>query len=215
MEEKPIARASANTYIEELGQSDELFRQLAENIRDVFFLLLPDQRRMAYINPAYEEVFGRSRQELYSHADAWIDFVHPEDRDLVRTVFAQSMQRVKTTMEYRIIPPDGSIRWIYARSFPVESSQGKSYRVVGIAEDIADRKAAAEAANRARSEFLANISYKIRPPMSGIIGMTELLLDTELTPEQAKYLHMIKTSADSLLTIINDVEIEAKRTQPG
>jgi two-component system sensor histidine kinase/response regulator len=215
MEKKSGRRVTTKTDINALQQSEEMFRQLAENIREVFFVLLPDQRQMAYISPAYEEVFGRPCEELYSRADAWIDSVHPGDRDYVRSVFARSMQCVPTTMEYRIIPPDGSLRWIHARSIPVKDSQGKLCRIVGIAEDITDRKrvlelieaarVAADAANRAKSEFLANISHEILTSMNGIIGMTGLLLDTELTSEQAEYLQMVRTSADSLLTIINNV----------
>jgi len=213
--QKESSGCNSHRHMDALRQSEEMFRQLAENIREILFVVLPDQRRMAYINPAYDEVFGRTREELYSRPDAWIDCVHPEDREHVRGVFDRSMQRVTTTMEYRIVRPDGSIRWLQARSFPAEDSQGKLCRIVGIAEDISDRKrvqgeieaarTAAEAANRAKSEFVSNMSHEFLTPMNGIIGMTYLLLETRLTPEQAEYLQMVKTSADAPQTMINEV----------
>lgn len=198
-----------------LRESAQIFRQLADNIREIIFVVTPDPPRMAFIGSAYEEVTGRSRRELYERFDAWVDLVHPEDRDYAQAVLEQSTRGVATTIEYRLHRPDGSVRWIHARSFPVEDSQGKLCRIVGIAEDITDRKkmldevelarAAAEAANRAKSEFLANISYELLTPMNGVIGMTDLLLGTDLTEEQAEYVQMAKTSADSLLSIIRGI----------
>lgn len=198
-----------------LQESAEMFRQLAERIREILFIVTPDPPRMAYISPMYEEVFGKPRQELYDRADVWIDSVLPDDRSRVQAVFEQAMRGVTTNMEYRLNRPDGSVRWIYSRSFPVEDSQGKLCRIVGIAEDITDRKrvleqteaarAAAEAAKRAKSRSLGNISHKVRTEIHTILGTTALLLDTELTSEQAEYLQMMKTSADSLLAMIDDM----------
>ncbi len=200
---------------EALQKSEEQFRQLTENIREVFFVSSPNPPRTTYVSPAYTEIWGRSSLELYECPEAWIETVHPEDRERVSADFAAAMRGEPIDIEYRIVRPDASIRWIRNRSFPVRDSYGEFYRVVGVAEDISEwkraqaelqgAKEAAEAANRAKSEFLANMSHEIRTPMNGILGMTELALDTQLTTEQREYLGMVRSSAESLLTLINDI----------
>jgi diguanylate cyclase (GGDEF)-like protein/PAS domain S-box-containing protein len=123
-----------------LRQSEEQFRQLAENIREVFFILTPHPVQMTYISPAYDEIWGRPRQELYDRPEAWMECIHPEDREYVSGFYAKSSQGVQTEMEYRVVRPDGSIRWVNARAFPVRDAEGKFIRLVGIAEDITIRR---------------------------------------------------------------------------
>jgi PAS domain S-box-containing protein len=198
-----------------LRTSEEQFRQLADSIREVFFVVTPEPLRVAYLSPAYEEIWGRPRQEAYDRAAAWIESVHPDERAGVVSYFGRLMQGIQSEMSYRIVRPDGSLRWIHSRGFPVHDPQGKLVRVVGIAEDVTERTRAeadlkkakenAEAANRAKSEFLANMSHEIRTPMNGIIGMTDLVLETELNSEQVEYLNMVKGSAEALLTLLNDI----------
>jgi two-component system sensor histidine kinase/response regulator len=146
------------------------------------------------------------------------EFLLPEDAHLVADAAAPSSaagREGSRAIEHRIRRRDGEIRHIAVRVSATKDSQGRSVRVLGVNQDITERKRAqeelqrakeaAEVANRAKSEFLANMSHEIRTPMNGVIGMTELALDTDLTPEQREYLGMVKDSADSLLTLINDI----------
>jgi PAS domain S-box-containing protein/diguanylate cyclase (GGDEF)-like protein len=127
-----------------LAQSELRFRQMAENIRDVFFLRDADGKRMLYISPAYEEIWGRSCESLYANPESWSETIHPDDRASAYEKNSKGMLAGKFDFEYRIVRSDGSIRWIETRGFPVRDDAGKIVRIAGVAEDITERKQAEE-----------------------------------------------------------------------
>jgi PAS domain S-box-containing protein len=124
---------------ERLYKSVQQFRQLAENITDVFWMRDLEATRMAYVSPAYEKIWGRSCQRLYQSTEAWLEAIHPEDRARVESTMWKQPPAGENLQEYRIITPDGTLRWIRDRAFPIRDSSGKVIRVVGIAEDITER----------------------------------------------------------------------------
>jgi len=123
-----------------LRESEERFRQIAETIQEVFWITDTTKHRMLYISPAYERIWGRSCASLQSTPHNWLEAIHPEDRDRVQQA-ATTRQAVGTyDEEYRVLRPDGSLRWIRDRAFPVTNHCGEIYRVVGVAQDITERK---------------------------------------------------------------------------
>ena len=122
-------------------ECDERFRDLAENIQEVFWIDTPDLSKTLYVSPAYEKIWGRSCQSLYENSRSFIDAIHPHDRDRVITRI-ESHGWEGFCEEYRIIRPNGDIRWIRDRAWPVRDESGKTIRVAGIAQDISSHKAA-------------------------------------------------------------------------
>ncbi|MGC8491152.1 MAG: PAS domain S-box protein [Syntrophobacteraceae bacterium] len=125
-----------------LAETETRLRELAENIRDVFWVSSPE--RLLYVSPAYEEIWGRSRESLYEDPASYIESVHPLDRERVVSAFPKSLEaREPSSLEFRILRPDETMRWVLVRSFPV-FEQGRLVRMVGIAEDVTAGKEAEE-----------------------------------------------------------------------
>ena len=143
---------------EELRESRERFRQLTESIDQVFWLTDWINRTLLYVSPSYESIFGRSCESLYGDRHSWHECIHRDDRERVAKTFAEGAARGQIVdEEYRIIRGDGSERWIRDRAFPIRNENGDIYRIVGLGEDITDRRTAQELARQRQAE-LAHVS---------------------------------------------------------
>ncbi|MFI5394789.1 MAG: response regulator [Candidatus Binatia bacterium] len=198
---------------EAVRRSEQHFRCLTERASDMIWVLNADGT-VRYQSPSVERVLGYAPEATI--AQNAFNLVHPDDVASAVNTFASatSTSGVPVSVVCRGRHRDGSWRVIEAVTMNLLEEPAVGGFVVN-ARDVTERtraalelqkaKEAAETANRAKSEFLANMSHEIRTPMNGIIGMTELALNTELSVEQREYLGMVKSSADSLLTVINDV----------
>lgn len=123
-----------------LRTSEERFRQLAEGINEVFWMTDIENGQVIYVSPAYEVVWGRTSASWYESPRSRIEAIHPEDRERVARAIADKRSKKGYDEEYRVVRPDGAIRWVHDRAFPIFDKTGQVYRLAGIAEDITHRK---------------------------------------------------------------------------
>ncbi len=200
---------------ERLRESETRFRQLAENIGEVFWMSTGTGDKTLYVSPAFEKIWGRSAEELYRRPFLWLEAIIPEDRDRVQQHYhSKCWLQGGFHIEYRIARPDGAIRWIHDRGFPVRDGQGKVHRIVGFAQDVTELKQAADRerqlladlAHMARlttmGEMASGLAHELNQPLSAI--MNYLDASVRLLQNQGK-------APDNVLSAMGSAAAEAER----
>ncbi|MDD2706488.1 MAG: PAS domain S-box protein [Verrucomicrobiae bacterium] len=184
------ARKKAETAILE---SEKRFRQLADNIRDVFWIISADSQKIIYASRAYEKIWGRSCRELQQHSVQWIAHVLPEDRMDLAAALNQAARGEEFTLEYRITHADGTLRWIRDSGFPVRGNDGGVYRIAGIASDITEQKRLQneilQISEREQKRIGQDIHDSLLQNLVGIAFMSEVLgrkMGAKQLPEAAE-----------------------------
>jgi PAS domain S-box-containing protein len=174
-------------------ESEERFRQIAENIDEVFWIwtATPGNPRLLYVSPAYEKIWGRSCESLYSSPQSWKEALHPSDKGWVLAEIAGLDLEKMNDLTYRIVRPDHSIRWIRDRIFPVRDEKGVVVRLAGIAEDITESKLAADIVRQSEAKFRQLLG-------SNIVGVVFWTLQGEIIDANDLFLRMVGYSREDL-----------------
>lgn len=218
-----------------IRESEERFRQLAESIDEMFFLLSLDAQETYYMSPNYETIYGHPTESAYDNPSQWIEMVYPEDMPIVQAGFEKIGSGENHIGEFRIIHPSGDIKWIESRNSLVYGDDGQPRAVAGVVTDITARKQAeierdglikdlraakriAEENSRLKSEFLSMMSHELRTPMNAIEGFTSIILNrmagTDYNPKTERYLGKIQANSKRLLGLINDF-LDLSRIESG
>ncbi|MEO8522451.1 MAG: PAS domain-containing protein, partial [Acidobacteriota bacterium] len=184
-----------------LRESEERFRQLAENIQEVFWMTEPSSRQVIYVSPAFEKVWGRTCASLYASSDTWEESLHPDDRARVVAANQAAQRSGRYDETYRILRPDGSERWIHDRAFPIRGAGGQIVRTVGTAEDITERRQLEQQLRQSQKmdaigQLAGGVAHDFNNILAAIMMQAELAASEANPPETRELLEDITASAE-------------------
>jgi PAS domain S-box-containing protein len=203
----------------ELRDSEERFRQITDNIDDVFWMFSVPDGNLVYVSPAYSAIWGGSTDALREHSGAWLDAVHVDDHERVAQRWRQLANVSHYDDEFRINGPDGRIHWVRDRMFAVRNARGEVYRVARVTSDITTRKemeALLRAADRNKNQFLATLAHELRNPLSPIRNAAALLgaAGEGSNERQARAREVITRQVDHLAHLVDDL-LDVARISEG
>ncbi|MGD9850026.1 MAG: PAS domain-containing protein [Nitrospirales bacterium] len=191
----------ARTHRLAFQESEEKFRQLAETIDSVFWIWDAEIQRIIYVSPAYEKLWGGNAEKLMNNPFDWLSMVVPDDRGRVENLFLKRMGLKSLDIEYRISPKQSDIRWIHNRTFPMHGVDGPKNRVMGIAQDVTERKKWEE--ERLRSAKLESLgllagglAHDFNNLLTTILGQVSLA-KFGLDPSHPLYVRLIEAEKAS------------------
>lgn len=201
-------------------ENQRFIQRILETTPNLLYLIDLIDHRIAFVNRQVMDILGYPAHTIQGMTMGELaEMIHPEDREMLsrhRAAIAHFQESDVLELEFRVRHTSGAWRWLRVRETVFDYTTDKQpHRLLGTAVDITERRQAtialefakseAERANQAKSHFLATMSHEIRTPMNAVIGMTELLLETELSPQQRDFVETLGNSGETLLAIINDI----------
>ena len=207
-----VAAAMVANLTRQYLESEGRFRQISESLHDYVWLADREFKRYLFVNEAYERIWGRRRDELYASPAALFDGVHPDDRERVRHAFSAPPETAYD-VEFRVVRPDGTVRWVWSRVFPVRNEAGEAYRIAGITEDVTERKLAADS----RVRLIRGFTHDVKNPLGAADGQLALMqegIGGPLTPQQTESIGRARRSIRAALNLVTQL-LDIARAEAG